>query len=129
MWDGHTFSNSKQVEGLPIEPYQEFHKRVKGGALPSGIKWETYLSLTTLNGMMQRLFALPPGSPPAAVAALRAALGRLERDKAFADDVIKTIGYVPEYEAGPDTNERVRAALGVRPEIREFVAGYIKAVN
>ena len=129
MWDGRTFSNSRQVEGLSIEPYQEFHKRVKGGALPSGIKWETYLSLTTLNGMMQRLFALPPGSPPAAVAALRSALGRLERDKAFADDVIKTIGYVPEYEAGPDTNERVRAALGVRSEIREFVAGYIKAVN
>ena len=129
MWDGRTFSNSKQVEGLSIEPYQEFYKRVKGGALPSGIKWETYLALTTLNGMMQRLFALPPGSPPAAVAALRSALGRLERDKAFADDVIKTIGYVPEYEAGPDTNERVRAALGVRSEIREFVADYIKAVN
>ena len=127
MWDGRTFSNSKQVEGLSIEPYQEFYKRVKGGASPSGIKWETYLSLTTLNGMMQRLFALPPGAPPAAVAALRAALGRLEHDKAFAADVIKTIGYVPEYEAGPDTNERVRAALGVRSEIREFVAGYIKA--
>jgi len=125
MWDGRTFSNSKQVEGLPIEPYQEFYKRVKGGAMPSGIKWDTYLALTTLNGMMQRLFALPPGSPPAAVAALRSALGRIEHDKAFADDVIKTIGYVPEYEAGADTNEKVRAALGVHPEIREFVAGYI----
>ena len=127
MWDGQTFSNSKQVEGLTIEPYQEFYKRVKGGTSPSGIKWETYLALTTLNGTMQRLFALPPGAPPAAVAALRAALSRLERDKAFAEDMIKTVGYVPEYEAGPNTNDRVRAALGVRSEIRDFVADYIKA--
>jgi hypothetical protein len=129
MWDGRTFSNSRQVEGLPIEPYQEFYKRVKGGAAPSGVKWETYLALTTLNGTMQRLFALPPGAPPAAVAALRAALGRLEQDKAFAEDVIKTIGYVPEYEAGPQTNDKVRSALVVSPEIREFVADYIKAVK
>ena len=129
MWDGRTFSNSKQVEGLPIEPYQEFYKRVKGGVLPTGVKWETYLSLTTLNGTMQRLFALPPGSPPAAVAALRTALNRLEQDKEFAADISKAVGYVPEYEAGPDVNQRVRSALGVRSEIREFVAAYIKAAK
>jgi hypothetical protein len=85
--------------------------------------------LTTLNGTMQRLFALPPGAPPAAVAALRAAFGRLEHDKAFAEDIIKTVGYMPEYEVGPNTNDRVRAALGVRSEIRDFVADYIKAGN
>lgn len=129
MWDGRTFSNSRQIEDLPIEPYQEFYKRVKGGALPSGIKWDTYLALTMLNGTMQRLFALPPGAPAAAVAALRTALGRLEHDKAFAADIVKTVGYVPEYEAGSDINERVRSALGVRSEIREFVADYIKALK
>jgi tripartite-type tricarboxylate transporter receptor subunit TctC len=129
MWDGQTFSNSRQLDGLAIEPYQEFYKRVKGGTSPSGIKWETYLALTTLNGTMQRLFALPPGAPPAAVAALRTALGRLEHDKAFAEDMIKTVGYMPEYEAGPNTNDRVRAALGVRSQIRDFVADYIKAGN
>jgi len=129
MWDGQTFSNSRQLDGLAIEPYQEFYKRVKGGASPSGIKWDTYLALTTLNGTMQRLFALPPGAPPAAVAALRTALGRLEHDKAFAEDIIKTVGYMPEYEAGPNTNDKVRAALGVRSEIRDFVADYIKAGN
>jgi tripartite-type tricarboxylate transporter receptor subunit TctC len=128
MWDGRTFSNSKQVEGLPLEPYQEFYKRVKG-SMPTGVKWEAYLSLVTLNGTMQRLFALPPGSPPAAVAALRAALVRLGNDKAYAEDALKTMGYVPEYEAGPDSSEKVRAALTVRPEVRSFVADYIKAGN
>jgi len=128
MWDGSTFGNSKQVEGLPLEPYQEFYKHVKGG-MPTGLKWESYLSLVTLNGTMQRLFALPPGAPPAAVAALRTALVRLGNDKAYADDALKTMGYVPEYEAGPETNQKVRAALTVRQEIRDFVAEYIKAGN
>lgn len=125
-WDGKTFKRSKQVEGLAIEPYQEFYKRVKG-KMPSGEKWEAYLALITLNGTMQRLFALPPHSPPEAVAALRKALLRLENDKAFAEDAKKTMGYVPDYEADADTNEKVRAALTVRPEIREFVGNYIKA--
>jgi tripartite-type tricarboxylate transporter receptor subunit TctC len=128
MWDGRAFSNSKQVEGLPLEPYQEFYKRVKG-ATPAGVKWEAYLSLVTLNGTMQRLFALAPDAPPAAVAALRAALVRLGNDKAYAEDALKTMGYVPEYEAGPDTSKKVRAALTVRPEVRNFVADYIKAAN
>jgi hypothetical protein len=128
MWDGSTFGNSKQVEGLPLEPYQEFYKRVKGG-MPTGLKWEAYLALVTLNGTMQRLFALPPGAPPAAVAALRTALVRLGNDKAYAEDALKTMGYVPEYETGPETNQKVRAALTVRPEIRDFVAEYIKTGN
>jgi len=128
MWDGRSFSNSKQVEGLPLEPYQEFYKRVKG-SMPTGVKWEAYLSLVTLNGTMQRLFALPPGAPRAAVAALRTALVRLGNDKAYAEDALKTMGYVPEYEAGADTSAKVRAALTVGPEVRQFVADYIKAAN
>jgi hypothetical protein len=39
------------------------------------------------------------------------------------------MGYVPEYEAGPDTSQKVRAALTVRAEVRSFVADYIKAAN
>jgi tripartite-type tricarboxylate transporter receptor subunit TctC len=128
MWDGRSFSSSKQVEGLPLEPYQDFYRRMKGST-PTGVKWDAYLSLVTLNGTMQRLFALPPGAPSAAVAALRTALVHLGNDKAYAEDALKTMGYVPEYEAGTDTSEKVRAALTVRPEVRSFVADYIKAGN
>ena len=97
--------------------------------MPSGEKWETYLSLITLNGAMQRLFVLPPGAPQAAVEALRAALLRLGKDTEFANDAMKTMGYVPEYDAEPDTNDIVRNALIVRPEIRTFVADYIKQLG
>ena len=127
-WDGKTFGKSNQVEGMNLEPYQEYFRRVKG-KMPSGEKWDAYLSLITLNGTMQRLFALPPGSPPAAVSALRQALIRLGNDKEYAADAVKTMGYVPEYDAAPDTNDTVRAALTVSPEIRTFVADYIKQLG
>jgi tripartite-type tricarboxylate transporter receptor subunit TctC len=125
-WDGKTFGRSNQVDGLDIEPYQEFYRRVKGGT-PSGLKWDAYLALMTTYGTMQRVFALPPNAPPAAVEALRAALIRLGKDPEFAAEATKLVGYVPEYDAGPDTNQVIRAAMTVRPEIRTFVADYIKA--
>jgi len=78
MWDGRSFSSSKQVEGLPLEPYQDFYKRMKGST-PTGVKWEAYLSLVTLNGTMQRLFALPPGAPPARLRPARGAAPRTPR--------------------------------------------------
>ena len=114
----------RQVEGLPILPFHELYQSVKG-AKPSGQLWDVYLASLAINCAMQRLLVLPPGAPPAALDALRAAVLRLNHDKAFAEDAIKVMGFVPEYAAGPETNRRC-AALAVRPEIRAFVADYIK---
>ena len=123
-WNGKTFSKSKQVEGLPIKAYHEVYQEIFG-KMPSGPHWDAYVALITLNGAMQRILSLPPGAPPAAVAALRTALDRLNNDKEFHADAIKTLGFIPEYDAGDDVAPRIRAALTVRPEIRKFVADYI----
>jgi tripartite-type tricarboxylate transporter receptor subunit TctC len=69
---------------------------------------------------------LPPGSPQAAVDALRAAVLRLNDDPAFAQEAMSALGYVPSYEAGSQTNRQVRTALTVSPEIRSFVLDSIK---
>ncbi len=42
---------------------------------------------------------------------------------------MKTIGFVPEYVAGAETNRQVRQALVREPEIKAFVADYIKSAN
>ena len=124
QWNGKTFGRSKQVEGLPIKAFHEVYQDIKG-KMPSGQLWETYLALITLNGTMQRVFSLPPGSPPAAAAALRTALERLNHDKEFHADAIKTLGFIPEYYAGADAGSQIRNALNVPPAIRKFVAEYI----
>ena len=52
---------------------------------------------------------------------------RLNADAAFADDATKAMGFVPHYEASPQTNKQVQQALTVRPEVRAFVADYIRS--
>jgi tripartite-type tricarboxylate transporter receptor subunit TctC len=116
---------ARQVEGLPILSFPELYRKIKG-EMPSGQFWDAYRTVLTVNGAMQRQIALPPGVPPAAVAALRAAVLRLNEDKEHAEEAARTIGFVPEWVAGPDTNKEVRAAITISPEMRAFIADYIK---
>ena len=126
--DGESFNPPRQMEGLAILPFHELHRKLKG-ALPSGQFWETYRAVHTINGAMQRQVVLPPSAPQAAVAALRAAVRRVNDDKEHAEEALKTMGFVPEFVAGPDTNKQVRQAIAISPEIRTFIADYIRRAN
>ena len=127
-YNGENLSVSKQVDGLALLPFQELYRKIKG-APPSGQLWDVYLAALALTSSMGRLMALPPGAPPEAVAALRAAAIRLNHDRAFAEEAAKAIGFSPDFEAGPDTNRQVRQTLAIRPETKAFVAEYIKSAN
>jgi len=124
-WNGETITVPKQVEGLTIPPFHDFYRAVKGRE-PSGQLWDVYLASLAINSAMQRLLLLPPGAPPAALTALRAATRRLNADKDFAAEAMKVVGFVPEYVADPDTGRQVRQALAVKPEIRTFVTSYMR---
>lgn len=124
-WNGKSLSVPKQVEDLSILPFQELYRQLKGN-FPSGQLWEAYLANLALTSTMARLYALPPGSPPAAVNALRAAVRRLNNDTEFMEQAKKTIGYVMESEASDDANEQVRHALSVSPSVMTFVDEYLK---
>ncbi len=124
-YDGEKLSTPKQVEGLPIQPFQELYRRIKGSE-PSGQLWDTYLTILSINSAMQRTIVLPPNSPPAAIAALRNAIAELNNDKSYADEAIKTLGFAPEWVAGTDTNAQVRRALSLSPQMRSFIAAYVK---
>lgn len=123
--DGDRLVASKQVADLGIAPYHEFYRTIKGVA-PSGILWDAFHTIRTISGSMLRILALPPGSPRAAAEALSAAVARMNEDKAYAEEAIKVIGFVPEYTIGPNTNREVREGLSVRPEIKAFIADYVK---
>ena len=118
----------KQVEGLPIGTFPALYEKIKGKK-PSGPQWEMYNTINSVNGPMQRLILLPPGAPKDAVAALQKAVQRLNGDKAFAEDAMKTIKFVPEYTADPNLKQEVRNLLTLKPEMSAALTAYMKAAN
>jgi hypothetical protein len=119
---------SKTMEGLDIPSFPQLHKKLLGRP-PSGQKWEALRTIHEVNSTLQRLVVLPPGSPQVAIDALRAAAARLNGDPEFAAEAIKLIEFAPNYDTGADINERARSKLAASPEIRAFVADYIKSAN
>lgn len=125
---GDSARAARSLEGLAIPTFAALHGEVKG-VPPSGPKWEAFRTIHNVNSTLQRLIALPPGAPPEAAAALRAAIARLNEDRDFAAESVKTIGFAPEYETDSDIAARVRALLVASPEVRAFVTDYIKSAQ
>ncbi|MPZ37864.1 MAG: hypothetical protein GEU95_07330 [Rhizobiales bacterium] len=117
----------KQMEGLSIPTFPQLYRQLKG-AKPSGPMWDAYKAIFEINSTLQRLIALPPGTPRAAYDALRTAIERLNDDKEFAAEAMKVIKFVPEYPTAPDMSAKIRGMLVASPEMRKFVNDYMKNV-
>jgi len=118
----------RPIADLGIAPFDELFQAVKGRP-PGGPLWEAYKTIRTVSSTMIRILALPPGAPKPAVEALQAALVRLNTDPAYLADAMKTIGFAPEYAAGPNTGHEIRTALTVSPAMRAFIADYVKKAS
>jgi putative tricarboxylic transport membrane protein len=123
--DGRTFAPFKQMDDQQVASFPEFYRKLRG-TLPSGRLWDVYRSNLAVDSAMLRSVVLPPGVPQASVAALRKAFERLNGDKDFAEEALKSIQFVPQFVTGSDLNAQVRRTLVVDPAIRTFVADYIK---
>ena len=123
VFNGESYPVLKQIADLGILPFHEVYEKLKGSK-PSGPMWEAYLNITTLRGTMQRIAALPPGAPNAALQALTKAFEKVNDDPNFAQDTLKAIGFVPDFETGPQVSKQVRQALTIKPEIKAFVEKY-----
>jgi tripartite-type tricarboxylate transporter receptor subunit TctC len=119
---------SSQMAGLPILPFPELFRKLKGAA-PSGELWDNYRVINTIDGAMLRMICFPPGTPAAARQSLAAAIAALNADKDHAAEAMSTIGFVPEWQTGPDLDRTVQAALSMPPEVRSFLTDYIKAAR
>ena len=100
------------------------------GAGPSGQLWDVYLTSLAINGAMQRMLVLPPGAPQAALNELRAAV--LKPQQRYG---VRGGGAQGRWASFRNTSRARRPtgrcvqALAVKPEIRAFVANYIKSAN
>lgn len=126
-FDGKDFFVPEAVKGLPILQYHELYRKLKG-TMPSGQYWDVYKAIISADGIIQRVIVMPPGAPAAAVEALRAGITRVNNDKAYAEDAQKAFGFVPLWQASPDTPKLAQAALAVKPEVRAFLTSYMKNV-
>ena len=127
-YNGGEFRPPSQMAGLAILPFHELYRKIKA-VLPSGPLWTNYQAITASDGAMQRVIVFPPGTPEAARRALADAIAALNADKEHASEALATIGFVPEWEAGNRLDQSVQAALSVSPEVRSFLADYMKAAN
>ena len=115
----------RQLEGLTIPSFPQLYREIKG-TLPSGPLWEAYRVLYDMNSTLQRMIALPPGTPPAALAALRAGIEGLNADKEFAAEATRTIEFAPDYPTAPDMSQKVRAMMVASPQMRDFINDYMR---
>jgi tripartite-type tricarboxylate transporter receptor subunit TctC len=126
-YNGKSFAPLPAMAGKGIMTFPEFYKAVKGGT-PSGELWEAYKTNLAVDAQMLRLVAMPPDSPPAAVAALRQALIALNDDPDYSADAMTAIQFVPHYEVSANLDQTVRDRLTISPEMRSFITGYMKKV-
>jgi tripartite-type tricarboxylate transporter receptor subunit TctC len=126
-YDGNGFTPIKAMAGKGIATFPEFYQSVKGGT-PSGDLWEAYKTNLAVDAQMLRLVAMPPDSPPAAVAALRKALLALNDDPDYAADAMTAMQFVPHYEVSDTLDRTVRDRLSIPPQMRSFILDYMKKV-
>jgi tripartite-type tricarboxylate transporter receptor subunit TctC len=127
-FDGKTFSTPKVVEGKGILSFPAFYQSIKGRP-PSGELWEAYKTNLAVDAEMLRIICMPPGSPPAAVAALRQAVRALNDDQDYAADAMTAMQFVPHYKVSDDLDQDVRERLTVPPAMRTFILSYMKKVE
>ena len=100
------------------------------GKPPSGQKWEALRTIHEVNSTLQRLVALPPGAPQAGGRRVaRGGRASQQRPGVRGGSRSRLIEFAPDYDTGADINERARGMLVASPEIRAFVADYIKSAN
>jgi tripartite-type tricarboxylate transporter receptor subunit TctC len=98
----------------------EFVKRLSGKA-PSGDLWKLYQI-----GSSYRQILAPPGTPPAAVAAVREAFNEMGKDPQFLAEYEKVVGIEPTFVTKPEALEKALEPWKTAgDEIKQFRLKYI----
>ena len=116
------------AKGLNVIPFHEFYQKATGKK-PSGIMWKTFREVNRASSMVQRSIVMPPGSPKAALVALRKAVTALNGDAQFAKDSLKTVSFVPQYDVGEKAEKITKASIKLSPDVITFLKGYIDKVT
>lgn len=125
--DGESFIRSAAAEGLPAPTFTDVLLQAKG-TLPKSELFEAWRLVNQMGTLFQRILLLAPATPPAAVAALRKAIGRLAEDAAFKEDAQKSIKQVPTYLTDQKTASLFTRVASPQPAQQAFLRRYIEMV-
>ncbi len=89
------------------------------GKPPSGVKFETLLTMNTVGTNLQRAILLPKGSPPAAVEALRAAFDKIGKDEVFLSEYQKITGERPEFVTAEELKPLFERLKTIDPAVKK----------
>jgi tripartite-type tricarboxylate transporter receptor subunit TctC len=96
------------------------------GTAPSGILWDSIMTLLEIDQTMQHGFMGPPDMNPAAAEVFRAALEEAMKSAAFAEDAIPVLGYVPRFVDHERQAEVLAATSGVSAEVLDYIRAHIE---
>ncbi|OGQ80037.1 MAG: hypothetical protein A3F90_05945 [Deltaproteobacteria bacterium RIFCSPLOWO2_12_FULL_60_19] len=117
--DGEVLSSTEAPDLLTFaQLYQQIN-----GRLPSGPRWEA-LKVVNMGQIMQRVALLPPGSPPAAVDALKQAFTSLLKDQEFAAEFKKATRSDPRYRIGMDGAKLAARLVQAPAEVKNLIRQY-----
>ncbi|HEX3281036.1 MAG TPA: hypothetical protein VHR36_07370, partial [Pyrinomonadaceae bacterium] len=118
------FERSKFITEMPAFPdlYKEIH-----GMLPSGPVWDSLNWFTTQTGDMTYVGLAPPGTPAAALAALRSGFEAAGNDADFIKESVAKNGIPYSYVRVEQGRAIIRSLGAVSPELlktlREAIGG------
>lgn len=126
--DGETFFRSPEADNLPALTFTDLLLQTRG-ALPKSELFEGWRLVNQMGTLFQRILLLAPGTPPAALQALRKAIGKFSEDAAFKEDALKSIKLVPGYLTDDKTAAIFTRVTDPEPRLQKFLADYIAKVG
>jgi tripartite-type tricarboxylate transporter receptor subunit TctC len=116
---------SKRNSAIPgIPTFYEIYK-AHFGKEPSGPEWNIYTNLAGQIGVALRGLTLPPGSPEAAVGALRVGFVKMLKDQKFWADARKGLGESIDFTPGAETQAAFVKSLSAPQSFKTFLASYV----
>ncbi len=120
--DGELVQNA-MVPNVPSLP--DLYETLNGDA-PSGIVWDSIMTLLELDQTMQHVFLGPPDMDPAASNTFRVGLEKAMTSVAFREEAQQILSYVPEHVDHERQAEILGATSDVSPEVLKYIQAHIE---
>ena len=120
--DGELVQN-KMVPDVPSLP--DLYESLNGEP-PSGIVWESIVTMLELDQTMQHVFLGPPEMQSAAANTFREGLQKAMTSEAFLEEARRVLSYVPDVVDYQRQAEILGATEDVPPEVLEYIKAHIE---